>query len=104
MKENIASDSVAEPGVEETKVGMVDLANALDNEGMVEFTRSFVKDLEKGIGHATPEHFPWMKAIESTQWDGILCLGIGCSAASADYVAAFAMHSKTWLKRRTAAV
>ncbi|MBP78244.1 MAG: hypothetical protein CL926_03095 [Deltaproteobacteria bacterium] len=90
MKENTSTDSVAEPGVEEKQVGMVDLANALDNEGMVGFTRSFVKDLEKGIKHATPEHFPWMNDIASTQWDGILCLGMGGSAAGGDFVAALA--------------
>lgn len=88
MKENDSSNSVAEPAVGETKVGMVELAEALDKEGMVEFTRSFVKDLEKGLSHATPEHFPWMKDIASTQWNGILCLGMGGSAAGGDFVAA----------------
>jgi glucose/mannose-6-phosphate isomerase len=88
MKENDSSNSVAEPAVGETKVGMVELAEALDKEGMVEFTRSFVKDLEKGLNHATPEHFPWMKDIASTQWNGILCLGMGGSAAGGDFVAA----------------
>tara|TARA_B100001778_G_C18581518_1_gene627666 strand:- start:689 stop:1822 length:1134 start_codon:yes stop_codon:yes gene_type:complete len=88
MKENDSSNSVAEPAVGETKVGMVELADALDKGGMVEFTRSFVKDLEKGLNHATPEHFPWMKDIASTQWNGILCLGMGGSAAGGDFVAA----------------
>ena len=88
MKENDSSNSVAEPAVGETKVGMAELAEALDKEGMVEFTRSFVKDLEKGLSHATPEHFPWMKDIASTQWNGILCLGMGGSAAGGDFVAA----------------
>ena len=67
---------------------MVELADALDKGGMVEFTRSFVKDLEKGLNHATPEHFQWMKDIASTQWNGILCLGMGGSAAGGDFVAA----------------
>ena len=88
MKENDSSNSVAEPAVGETKVGMVELAEALDKGGIVEFTRSFVKDLEKGLSHATPEHFPWMKDIASTQWNGILCLGMGGSAAGGDFVAA----------------
>ena len=88
MKENDSSNSVAEPAVGETKVGMAELAEALDKGGIVEFTRSFVKDLEKGLSHATPEHFPWMKDIASTQWNGILCLGMGGSAAGGDFVAA----------------
>ena len=88
MKENDSSNSVAEPAVGETKVGMVELAEALDKGGIVEFTRSFVKDLEKGLSHATPEHFPWMKDIASRQWNGILCLGMGGSAAGGDFVAA----------------
>ena len=88
MKENDSSNSVAEPAVGETKVGMVELAEAIDKGGIVEFTRSFVKDLEKGLSHATPEHFPWMKDIASTQWNGILCLGMGGSAAGGDFVAA----------------
>ena len=90
MKENASSNSVAEPAVEETKVGMVDLAHALDKNGIVGFTRSFVNDLEKGLSHATPEHFPWMKDIESAQWSGILCLGMGGSAAGGDFVSALA--------------
>lgn len=90
MKENASTNFVAEPAVEETKVGMVELADALDKGGIVGFTRSFVNDLEKGLAHATPEHFPWMKEIASTRWNGILCLGMGGSAAGGDFVAALA--------------
>ena len=74
----------------EQEVGMVDLAKALDKEGMVGFTRSFVDDLEKGLAHATPELFPWMNDIANTQWEGILCLGMGGSAAGGDFIAALA--------------
>ena len=31
----------------ETKLGMVDLAKALDNGGIIGFTQSFVEDLQK---------------------------------------------------------
>ena len=88
MKENSPSTPMADSENAEQKVGMVDLAKALDNEGMVGFTRAFVEDLEKGLAHATPELFPWMETIANQQWDGILCLGMGGSAAGGDFVAA----------------
>jgi len=88
MKENTHSTPMADSENAEPKVGMVDLAKALDNEGMIGFTRAFVDDLQKGLAHATPEHFPWMNGIAKSKWDGIVCLGMGGSAAGGDFVSA----------------
>ena len=88
MKENTHSTPMADSENAEPKVGMVDLAKALDNEGMIGFTRAFVDDLQKGLAHATPEHFPWMNKIAKSKWDGIVCLGMGGSAAGGDFVSA----------------
>jgi len=88
MKENTHSTPMPDSKNTEPKVGMVELAEALDNEGIVNLTRSFVDDLQKGLAHATPEHFPWMNDIADSQWEGIVCLGMGGSAAGGDFIAA----------------
>ena len=33
----------------QSNVGLVDLAEALDSQGMIGFTRAFVQDLKKGL-------------------------------------------------------
>jgi len=69
-----------------SEVGMVELAEALDNGGMVGFVRAFVEDLRSGLAHVTPEHFPWLTDLAAKKWNGILCLGMGGSAAGGDFL------------------
>ncbi len=79
----------------QSNVGLVELAEALDSQGMIGFTRAFVQDLKKGLSHSTPEHLPWMEQLSRTQWDGILCLGMGGSAAGGDFLSALcSFHGK----------
>ena len=49
---------------------LVDLALALDNEGMVGFTRAFVDDLRRGFNHVSHERFPWMNGAKPFKMDG----------------------------------
>lgn len=86
MKESEKSSSMTEEGEATQSVGMVELAEALDQGGMVGFTRAFVEDLRGGLAHVTPEHFPWMMELSKSKWNGILCLGMGGSAAGGDFL------------------
>ncbi|DAC42802.1 MAG TPA: hypothetical protein D7I00_00545, partial [Candidatus Poseidoniales archaeon] len=67
-----------------------DLIPQLDSEGMIGYTESFVSDIEKGIAVVNDEHLPWMKDLTSTEWSGVLCLGMGGSAAGGDFLARIA--------------
>ena len=63
--------------IPEETTSLVDLASALDNEGMIEFTQAFVEDLRKGFNHVTPEQFEWIESLCRKRWAGVLCLGMG---------------------------
>ena len=67
-----------------------DLIPQLDSEGMIGYTESFVSDIEKGIAVVNDEHLPWMMDLASTEWGGVLCLGMGGSAAGGDFLARMA--------------
>lgn len=95
MKGNAGSQSMSEDVNAQQELSLVDLAKALDNEGMVNYTRAFVSDLRGGVAHATTEHFPWMKEIGQTKWSGILCLGMGGSAAGGDFISALSSFHGT---------
>jgi len=88
MKDKRSLDSMSSAQSEESTVGLVDLAEALDAEGMIGFTQAFIHDLKKGLTHATPEHLPWMNQLSQRRWSGILCLGMGGSAAGGDFISA----------------
>ena len=90
MNDTADSKPMAEQSTTPQELSLVDLAQALDNEGMVSLTRSFVEDLRGGIKHATNEFFPWMDNLKQSKWSGILCLGMGGSAAGGDFISALA--------------
>lgn len=69
---------------------LVDLALALDNEGMVGFTRAFVDDLRRGFNHVSHERFPWMNALSRSKWTGVVCLGMGGSGAGGEFLSSLA--------------
>ena len=64
-----------------------DLASRLDPEGMVSFTRAFVDDLRGGINAVDDQLFPWIRELRNHPWKGVLCLGMGGSAAGGDFLA-----------------
>ncbi len=65
--------------------GMIRLATALDKEDMIGFTRSFVNDIRKGREVVNSELLPWLDELD-TGWSGVLCLGMGGSAAGGDFL------------------
>ena len=71
---------------------LVDLAERFDNEGMVGFTRMFHDDLRNGFDAVNEERFPWLSELKQAPWSGVLCLGMGGSAAGGDFLAALTAH------------
>lgn len=70
------------------ELSLADLANRLDSEGMVGFVRRAVDDLRMGFEAVNSERFPWLDALKNAPWTGVLCLGMGGSAAGGDFLAA----------------
>jgi glucose/mannose-6-phosphate isomerase len=68
-------------------LSIVELAESLDGEGMIGFTRSFAEDIRKGLTAVNLELMPWLENIRSTKWHGALFLGMGGSAAGGDFIA-----------------
>jgi len=66
------------------------LAEELDNEGMIGFVRNFVDDLAQGMAAVDEELQPWITDLAHMQWSGVLCVGMGGSAAGGDFLSALA--------------
>ncbi len=66
------------------------LAADLDPEGVAGFTRSFVDNLRGGLAAVTVDAYPWISDLSARSWAGVLCLGMGGSAAGGDFLAALA--------------
>ena len=75
-------------GDEDLNIG--DLCQQLDTEGMIGFTESFVSDIEAGFSAVNEEHLPWLAGIKMGNWKGVLCFGMGGSAAGGDFLARLA--------------
>ena len=71
---------------------LIDLAERLDSQGMVGFTRAFHNDLRQGFDAVNIERFPWLEELKQAPWSGVLCLGMGGSAAGGDFLAALTSH------------
>ena len=80
-----------------------ELCQHLDTEDMIGFTESFVSDLEIGFSVVTEERLSWLPSIQSHNWKGVLCFGMGGSAAGGDFLArlADANGSKPLVVHRT---
>ena len=72
---------------------LIDLAERFDSEGMVGFTRSFHNDLRDGFSSVNSERYPWLDDLKKAPWSGVLCLGMGGSAAGGDFLAALTAHA-----------
>ena len=72
---------------------LVDLAARYDNEGMVGFTQRFHEDLRRGFEAVNETRFPWLSELKQAPWSGVLCLGMGGSAAGGDFLAALTASS-----------
>tara|TARA_X000001036_G_scaffold162646_1_gene154306 strand:- start:1488 stop:2573 length:1086 start_codon:yes stop_codon:yes gene_type:complete len=67
--------------------GIIRLANALDEQRMIGFTRSFVEDIRVGREAVNRELLPWITEIDRG-WTGILFVGMGGSAAGGEFISA----------------
>lgn len=76
--------------IPEETTSLVDLALALDNEGMIGLTQAFVEDLRKGFHHVTPQQFEWLESLRRKRWDGVLCLGMGGSGVGGEFLSGLA--------------
>jgi glucose/mannose-6-phosphate isomerase len=75
---------------ENVELTLVDLAERFDNDGMIGHLRQTVNDLRNGFAAVQPDHFPWLHQLKQAPWSGVLCLGMGGSAAGGDFLAALA--------------
>jgi len=73
---------------------IVSLAETLDTEGMIGFTKLFVDDLEKGQAAVNRELLPWLTKLRY-KWTGVLFLGMGGSAAGGDFISSLTDRSGT---------
>jgi len=67
-----------------------ELSQQLDSEGMMGFTQSFVSDVENGFSAVNEKHLPWLEQLKASEWKGVLCFGMGGSAAGGDFLARLA--------------
>lgn len=67
--------------------------NALDSEDMFGLVRRFVDDLEGAFGAVNDRTCPWLADLRSRPFSGLLCLGMGGSAAGGSFLSALADHS-----------
>ena len=67
-------------------VNLIELATTLDSEDMIGFTRAFVDDIKKGLRGVNLERFPWIEEIGNREWQGVIALGMGGSAAGGDFL------------------
>jgi glucose/mannose-6-phosphate isomerase len=78
--------AITPSGREKMSEGIVRLAEALDDENMIGHTRSFVDDIKNGLDMMQRNLHPWLHDIAGSSWQGVLCLGMGGSAAGGDFL------------------
>ena len=72
--------------MDEDSVDIESLLKALDSQGMTGFTQAFFTDFENGMAAVNLEHLPWLSELQNQSWNGVLCLGMGGSAAGGDFL------------------
>jgi glucose/mannose-6-phosphate isomerase len=77
---------------EETTLTLVDLAHRLDEQNIIGFVRNMVPDLRSGFSAVNPSRFPWLDELRRAPWSGVLCLGMGGSAAGGDFLSTLSAH------------
>jgi glucose/mannose-6-phosphate isomerase len=71
---------------------LVDLAQQLDLGNMFGYLQSFVNDLRGGFTAVNNKQFDWLDKLRSYPWTGVLCLGMGGSAAGGEFLSTLASH------------
>ena len=72
--------------MDEDSVDIESLLKTLDSQGMTGFTQAFFTDFENGMAAVNLEHLPWLSELQNQSWNGVLCLGMGGSAAGGDFL------------------
>ena len=73
-------------------IDLNELAKTLDTEDMIGFTRAFVDDITNGLHAVNSERYPWIDELAKTQWQGVIALGMGGSAAGGDFLSLSLIH------------
>ena len=76
----------------EQEKNLIDLAQQLDKGNMLGYINAFVDDLKNGFHAVNSEAFPWLKDLQKVPWTGVLCLGMGGSAAGGEFLSTLASH------------
>ena len=76
----------------EQERNLIDLAQQLDTGNMLGYASAFVEDLRNGFDAVNLEAFPWLKDLQGVPWTGVLCLGMGGSAAGGEFLSTLAAH------------
>ena len=79
--------------MDEDSIDIENLLSTLDSQGMAGFTQAFFTDFEKGMDAVNPEHLPWLPELQKQTWNGVLCLGMGGSAAGGDFLSTLSSHT-----------
>lgn len=66
--------------------------HALDSEDMFGHVGRFVDDLESAFEAVSDRTCPWLEGLRQRSWAGLLCLGMGGSAAGGSFLSALADH------------
>ena len=70
------------------QIDIVTLSKTLDSNDLIGLTRNFVEDFRNGLDYMNSKHLPWIDELSTQKWDGIICLGMGGSAAGGDFLSA----------------
>lgn len=66
--------------------------HALDSEDMFGHVSRFVDDLEAAFAAVNARTCPWLTDLRTRTWAGVLCLGMGGSAAGGSFLSTLADH------------
>ena len=71
---------------------LLDLAQQLDSDNIIGYLRNTVHDLKRGFSAVSADRFPWLSLLKKGSWSGVLCLGMGGSAAGGDFLSTLSAH------------
>ena len=69
--------------------------HALDSEDMFGHVSRFVDDLEAALVAVDDRTCPWLAELRTRTWAGVLCLGMGGSAAGGSFLSSLADRDGT---------
>ena len=79
-------------GMVEGPLSLAARIHALDSEDMFGHVSRFVDDLEAALVAVDDRTSPWLAELRTRTWAGVLCLGMGGSAAGGSFLSSLADH------------